>query len=64
MVYYVFIIQKRKGSVLVETKEIQQSYISKIVDEASQIPTECQEYVLAVMHAMVFTRNVIKKESN
>ncbi len=47
-----------------ETKEMQQSYISKIVDEASQIPTECQEYVLAVMHAMVFTRNVIKKESN
>ncbi len=47
-----------------ETKEIQQSYISKIVDEASQIPVECQEYVLAVMRAMVFTRNVIKKEAN
>lgn len=39
--------------------------ISKIVDEASNLPIECQEYVLGIMRAMAFTRNIIiQKETN
>lgn len=45
-------------------KQTEQSYIGKIVDEASELPIECQEYVLAVMRGMVFTRKLVKKEAN
>jgi len=45
-------------------KQTEQSYIGKIVDEASELPVECQEYVLAVMKGMVFTRNLVQKETN
>jgi hypothetical protein len=45
-------------------KQIEQSYIEKIVDEASELSVECQEHVLDIMRGMVFTRKKVQKEIN
>ena len=38
-------------------------YLGKIVEETSQLPLECQEYILAVARGMSFTREVINKKN-
>lgn len=42
----------------------EQSYIREIVDGASELSVECQEYLLEVMRGMVFTRKLVQKEIN
>lgn len=44
------------------TSTVKEEYIEKIIDNASQLPLECQEYVLAIMKGMVFTREVLAKK--
>lgn len=39
-------------------------YLGKIVDETSQLPLACQEYILAVARGMAFTREVLKKSGH
>lgn len=45
-------------------KIVEESHADKIVDEVGQLPIECQEYILAVMKGMVFTRSILQKEAN
>lgn len=48
-----------------ETKKlVEEGHADKIVNEAGQLPIECQEYILAVMKGMAFTRSILKKEAN
>lgn len=39
-------------------------YLGKIVDETSQLPLACQEYILAVARGMAFTREILTKKEH
>lgn len=37
--------------------------VNEIVDGASKLPVEGQEYVLAIIKAMLFTRGLVEKQT-
>ena len=47
---------------MINTSNSKEEYIENIINNASQLPVECQEYILAIMKGMVFTRGVLTKK--
>ena len=38
--------------------------LNAIIEGASKLPVENQEYILAIIRAMLFTRNLLTKQDN
>ena len=53
------VLKKRKE---IEDMEKTKNIVNEIIENASNIPVECQEHVLDVVKAMAFTRRVVEKE--
>ena len=48
-----------KGAKSVATQNEDKSILDEITDSASELPSDCQDWILAMIKAMVFTKNYL-----